>query len=354
MKPIFLYIIKAISLGIFIAVFILLLVPSLKNINQLWTQKSELAPKISFANAAKLAAPAVVNIYTRNFQKNKTQKEPQLTPQGLGSGVIMSAKGHILTNYHVVAKADQIIIALQDGRIFNASIVGGDLPTDLVVLKINASHLPVIPQSNETSPEVGDVVLAIGNPFNVGQTITQGIIGATGRIGMSASHRQDFLQTDAAINQGNSGGALVNTRGELVGINTAAFQPEPGQETFGISFAIPYKLALQVMNNLIKNGKVTRGYLGLDGVNITPYIAKKWGLGGISGVIVKGLDPEGPAAKGGIQINDIILKVGTTAITEIKQAMDMVAETKPGERLNLTILRSGNSIIIPIKIEELR
>lgn len=357
MKALFFYVLKAVALGLFLAVIILFLASSIRSIdfNHLFNSKTELEAKVTFSNAARLAAPAVVNIYTRSFQKRNLSdsQQPYLSPQGLGSGVIMSAQGYILTNYHVVAKADQIIIALQDGRIFNASLVGGDLLTDLVVLKINAKDLPVIPQSLDIAPEVGDVVLAIGNPFNVGQTITQGIIGATGRIGMSASHRQDFLQTDAAINEGNSGGALVNTRGELVGINTSAFEKQPGQETYGISFAIPYKLALQVMNSLISEGKVTRGYLGLDGVNITPYIAKQWGIKNNSGVIVKGLDPKGPAAKAGMKQHDILVKVGNQNISDVKQAMDIVAETKPGSTLSLLVLRADKYHTLSVIIEEL-
>ena len=355
-KQVLLYLVKASFLGLVLAAIILLFTPKLRSVAEYWlfNNEPELAPKISFAQAANRASPAVVNIYTRTLLEASETNKAQLVPQGLGSGVIMSDEGHILTNLHVVANSDQIIIALQDGRIFNATLIGGDPLTDLVVLKIPAKGLPQIPQSPQVIPEVGDVVLAIGHPYNVGQTITQGIISATGRNGMSASHRQDFLQTDAAINKGNSGGALVNTRGELVGINTAAFEFQPGQETFGISFAIPYPLALQVMHSLIKEGHIIRGYLGIDGVDMTPAISQSWGLKSSKGFIVKGRDPLGPAAKAGIQVNDIIIKVANLEISGVKQAMDIVAVTKPGEQLMLTLLRDGKTLDFPITIEELK
>ncbi|GAL06436.1 outer membrane stress sensor protease DegS [Photobacterium aphoticum] len=186
----------------------------------------------------------------------------------------MSDKGYIVTNYHVVAEADQVIVALQDGRILTAQLIGKDQRTDLAVLKIQAENLPVIPLSTDYTPAVGDVVLAIGNPYNLGQTTTYGIISATGRSGMSFYGRQDFLQTDAAINEGNSGGALVNTRGELVGINTASFQQATDIETYGISFAIPYELTQKIMNKLIADGRVIRGYIGIEARDINPVMAR--------------------------------------------------------------------------------
>ncbi|MCO4790382.1 outer membrane-stress sensor serine endopeptidase DegS, partial [Vibrio cholerae] len=220
------------------------------------------ALQISFNEAVRKAAPAVVNIYNRKYSENDRRK---LSIQGLGSGVIVSEKGYIITNYHVVAQADQIVVALQDGRAAAAQLVGKDRRTDIAVLRVEGTGLPVIPLNPDYHPKVGDVVLAIGNPYNLGQTTTFGIISATGRSSISADGRQAFIQTDAAINDGNSGGALVNTQGELVGINTASFQQATDLETYGISFAIPYSLASKIMTKIIADGRVIRGYIGVDG-----------------------------------------------------------------------------------------
>lgn len=256
-------------LGVITATALLLIFPDLRT--QMLDTPQVLAPvevnqtQVSFNYAVRRASPAVVNIYNRRYN---AEDRLQLSTQGLGSGVIMSDKGYIVTNYHVVAEADQVIVALQDGRILTAQLIGKDQRTDLAVLKIQAENLPVIPTSPDYRPAVGDVVLAIGNPYNLGQTTTYGIISATGRSGMSFYGRQDFLQTDAAINEGNSGGALVNTRGELVGINTASFQQATDIETYGISFAIPYELTRKIMDKLIADGRVIRGYIGLEARDI--------------------------------------------------------------------------------------
>ena len=356
LSPLLRYIAKAIISGAILAVALILLFPELVGSSRDQLYSSDEPAPVSYAKAARAASPAVVNIYTRSFQKSNIGKQSELRPEGLGSGVIMSKKGHILTNYHVIARADQIIIALQDGRIFTADLVGFDPPTDLAVLSINADNIPVIPQNDKISPQVGDVVLAIGNPYNVGQTITQGIISATGRIGLStmgpdSNGRQDLLQTDAAINSGNSGGALVNSNGDLVGINSASYQTN-NAESSGISFAIPYHLAFRIMKDLIANGRVIRGYLGISTVEVDPVTAKLLNLGELHGLIIENLDTNGPGARAGLKSGDILLSLNGKQIAGVRAAMDTIAETAPGQVVQVAVLRSGKPVTIQVKVEE--
>ena len=247
----------------------------------------------------------ICRIAEQNYGMESKSGESSLNPVGLGSGIIMDSSGHIITNYHVIKDAEQIIVAIQDGRIFTAKLIGVDLLTDLAVVKIDAENLPVIPTNDDLTPRVGDVVLAIGNPFNVGQTVTQGIISATGRSGLgtmgpNTRGRQDLLQSDVSINSGNSGGALVNTRGELVGIASGQYQRGSASgesDSTGISFAIPYKLAKRIMGELIKNGKVTRGYLGISTVDIDPISAELFNISGNEGLIIRDVEPSGRSSK---------------------------------------------------------
>ena len=351
------YLVKATLLGAAVAGLLLLAFPKLRYKTSDYGSEILDSPPISYAAAARLAGPAVVNIYTRSFQRSlRDNNDTELRPKSLGSGVIMTAKGQILTNYHVIADADQIIVALQDGRILTADLVGVDVPTDLAVLSISADNLPVIPQNAKRTPQVGDVVLAIGNPYNVGQTITQGIISATGRNGLSSmgpdsNGRQDLLQTDAAINSGNSGGALVNTRGELVGINTAAYHLS-NQESYGISFAIPFKLARRIMTELIANGRVSRGYVGVSTVEVDPVTARLLNLGEMSGLVVENLDPNGPGAKGGLAHGDVLLMIDDQPLQGVRSVMDRIAESKPGQVVRFTVLRDGKRLEVPVTIEE--
>ena len=307
----------------------------------------------SYSVAVKKASPAVVNIYSQQYIDSSIDNKQHLQPTGLGSGIITDSKGYILTNYHVIAKADQILIALQDGRLFTASLVGSDLITDLAVLQIKGDNLPVIPQNPLYQPQVGDVVLAIGNPYNLGQTITQGIISATGRNGMSSSGRQDFLQTDAAINEGNSGGALINSRGELVGINTSEFYSNNQNSSSGISFAVPYQLSKRIMNSLITHGRVIRGSLGLVAENLDPLIARLWGLKAQNSIIIKKVYENGPASTAGVQVNDLLLKIDGVAVDNVIKAMDKVAEIKPGTKTKLSLLRKGDEIELEVIIGDL-
>ncbi|MGK4474621.1 outer membrane-stress sensor serine endopeptidase DegS [Aeromonas molluscorum] len=353
--PLISYLGKSIAFGLMVAALLLLFFPSLRG-GALLPDLISNSREMSFSYAAHRAGPAVVNIYTRSFAGNRGEKA-ELRPQGLGSGVIMNQRGHVLTNYHVIADADQIIVALQDGRVYSAELVGTDKLTDLAVLYIESDNLPVIPQDPDLRPDVGDVVLAIGNPYNVGQTITQGIISATGRLGLSSmgpdsNGRQDLLQTDAAINEGNSGGALVNTNGNLVGINTAAYHLNGNQESYGISFAIPYRLAKRIMDELIANGRVIRGYLGISSVEINPIVARMMNLGDLRGLVVESLDPAGPAAKGGMQRGDVLLKINGEAISGVRAAMDRIVESRPGAQMKISVIRDGKPLELTVTIEE--
>ncbi|WP_305456101.1 outer membrane-stress sensor serine endopeptidase DegS [Photobacterium leiognathi] len=342
---------RSILLGLITAAIILVAVPSLRPSSSVSLPQLDDEPApLSFNYAVKRASPAVVNIYNRRYESNEGKPEPELITQGLGSGVIMSDKGYIVTNYHVVANADQVIVALQDGRILNAQLIGLDKLTDLAVLKIHADNLPVIPVNPEYKATVGDVVLAIGNPYNLGQTTTFGIISATARFGMSFYGQQDFLQTDAAINRGNSGGALVNTRGELVGINTASFQQATNIETYGISFAIPYQLTIKIMNKLIADGRVIRGWIGIEGREINPVMARLYDANQVNGIIVIGMNPNGPAVKAGFKMNDIVIEIDGKQVTNVQSVRDIVTDIRPGTRVNVKILRDGKPMIIPVKV----
>ncbi len=350
------YIGKAVLLGLLLA-GLLLWTPYLRQYFSFDNDDPRDAPPLSYAYAASRAGPAVVNIYTRSFQHSALSDNRELVPQSLGSGVIMLRKGYVLTNFHVISDADQIIVALQDGRVLTAELVGVDVPTDLAVLSISADNLPEIPQDPELSPLVGDVVLAIGNPYNVGQTITQGIISATGRIGLStmgpdSNGRQDLLQTDAAINTGNSGGALVNTRGELVGINAGAYHLGTSQEGYGINFAIPYQLAKRIMDELITHGRVKRGYVGISSVQIDSVTAKLQDSEVTHGLVIENMDSEGPAVKGGLQRGDMLLRINDKPINNVRDAMDIIAEMPPGTQAKFTILRNGKQLLRTITVEE--
>ncbi|MGD8115954.1 outer membrane-stress sensor serine endopeptidase DegS [Vibrio sp. TRT 29B02] len=347
------FVLRSVGLGLATAVLLLLAVPSLRsNLVPATVQTSNIDStqvQISFNQAVRKAAPAVVNIYSRKYTEEDRSK---LLTQGLGSGVIVSEKGYIITNYHVVAQADQIIVALQDGRIAAAQLVGKDRRTDIAVLRVEGENLPVIPLNPDYSPKVGDVVLAIGNPYNLGQTTTFGIISATGRSSISADGHQAFIQTDAAINEGNSGGALVNTQGELVGINTASFQQATELETYGISFAIPFSLANKIMQKIIADGRVIRGYIGIDGQDINSVTSRLLGSEHLGGIVVLGVDPNGPAAEAGFEEQDIILKIDGQKINGRQSVMDIVTELRPGTVVDVLILHKGQEKTLKVTIKE--
>lgn len=350
----FKFFLRSIALGLATALILLLAMPNLRH--EIRSPKPVEAPgdistlQVSYNQAVRNAAPAVVNIYSRKYSEND---HSQLLTQGLGSGVIVSEKGYIITNYHVIAQADQIVVALQDGRVAAAQLIGVDKRTDIAVLLIAGDNLPVIPLNPNLQAKVGDVVLAIGNPYNLGQTTTFGIISATGRSSISADRRQAFIQTDAAINEGNSGGALVNSKGELVGINTASFQQATDMETYGISFAIPYNLANKIMQKIIADGRVIRGYIGIDGRDINAVTARLIGDDHLGGIIVDGVDPNSPANQAGFKAQDIIIAINDTKIQGRQMVMDMVTDLRPGTQVKVTVIRQGKELVLPVTIGEL-
>ena len=315
---------------------------------------------VSYADAVDLAAPAVVNIYTTKViteRVNPLFNDPffryffgdQLAPRqrlesSLGSGVIVSENGYILTNNHVVEGADEIQIALRDGRNAEATIVGLDPESDLAVLKVKLDNLPAVTIGQSDEARVGDVVLAIGNPFGVGQTVTMGIISAMGRNTVGINTYENFIQTDAAINPGNSGGALINPFGHLVGINTAIFSKSGGYQ--GIGFAIPGKFAIEVMQQLIQHGRVIRGWLGIEVQDITPELAESFRLKSTQGVIVAGILRNGPAAQAGLRPGDIIIKLNDMEIDNTRQVMNTIANIKPDEDIKIEIMRQGKAMTL--------
>ena len=306
---------------------------------------------VSYHDAISLTAPAVVNVYAtqlleqrvnpllqdplyRYFFGDPVQDPP--TNDNLGSGVILNESGYLLTNAHVINKASEIQVTLNDGRRAKAEIVGVDTETDLAVLHIDLENLPVAPIGNSDSLQVGDIVLAIGNPYNFGQTVTQGIVSATRRSRLGILDIEEFIQTDAAINPGNSGGALINARGELIGINTLIYSKTGGSQ--GIGFAIPVDLAIDVMRQLIRHGFVVRGWLGIEAEPVPMDIASSANLNN-SGIFVIGVYNDSPAANAGIMPGDIILKINGTPLLDAQQAFQKISGLTPGEIINLEILR---------------
>ena len=303
----------------------------------------------SLREAARAASPAVVSINTskaadsqvqnadpwfRFFFGDQAQGQPQA---GLGSGVIVSEAGYILTNNHVIEEADEIEVVLNDGRKDRAQVIGTDPETDLAILKIAQTKLPVITLGNSDALSIGDQVLAIGNPFGVGQTVTSGIVSALGRTQLGINTFENFIQTDAAINPGNSGGALVDIRGHLMGINTAIYSRSGG--SMGIGFAIPTSTARSVMEAIVRDGKVTRGWIGVEPQDLTPELAESFSVPPGTGVIITGVLQNGPAAQAGIRPGDVVTQVGDTPVGNVSQLLSAVAALKPGTPSTLEILR---------------
>lgn len=319
---------------------------------------------VTYADAVVIAAPAVVNLYTTkviNKPAHPLFEDPQFRryfgdngpkqrrmESSLGSGVIMSPEGYILTNNHVTTGADQIVVALRDGRETLARVVGSDPETDLAVLKIDLKGLPAITIGRSEGLRVGDVALAIGNPFGVGQTVTMGIISATGRNQLGLNSYEDFIQTDAAINPGNSGGALVDANGNLTGINTAIFSKSGGSQ--GIGFAIPVKLATEVMKSIIEHGQVIRGWLGIEVQPLTKELAESFGLTGRPGIVVAGIFRDGPAQKAGLQLGDVILSIDGEPAGDGRKSMNQVARIKPTDKVAIQVMRNGKEIKLQAEV----
>lgn len=318
----------------------------------------------SYRLAAEKASAAVVNVYTtkdiraprhplmkdpffRRFFGDQPDEEPQRS-SSLGSGVIVGASGFILTNHHVIEAADGIEIALSDGRKLAAKVVGTDPETDLAVLKVATSDLPAMTFGQPDAIRVGDVVLAIGNPFGVGQTVTMGIVSGLGRSHVGLSTFENYIQTDAAINPGNSGGALVDTSGNLVGINTAIYSRNGG--SMGIGFAIPVSLAKEVMDQIIATGTVTRGWIGVEMQELTPELAESFKLDSTDGTLIAGVIRDSPAEQAGIRPGDILTAVEGKHVTDSSSMLNLIAALQPGKRAVLTVVRNGKSLQISVLV----
>ena len=313
----------------------------------------------SFRDAARKAAPTVVSVSASNTAARQNRRsdpwfryffgDQESQPQsGVGSGVIVSPEGYVLTNNHVVDRMDDIQIMLTDGRKAVAKVIGTDPDTDLAVLKVELDRLPAITFGSSDTLQVGDAVLAIGNPFGVGQTVTSGIVSALGRNQLGINTFENFIQTDAAINPGNSGGALVDIEGNLVGINSAIYSRSGG--SMGIGFAIPVSTARQVMESLIRDGQVTRGWIGVEPRDLTPEIAETFNLPLKEGVLITGVLHNGPAALGGVRPGDVVVEVASQKVANTAQLLNAVAALKPGEAAQLRLLRGGQSLTAMVTV----
>ncbi len=323
----------------------------------------------AFSDIVKVISPLVVNISTSKTISKKDSSpfseffdgslqdffDPFYMPkkwkeESLGSGVLVSSDGYIITNNHVVEKADEIKVTLYDQQNYRGKIIGTDPKTDIAVIRISADDLPEINWGNSDSLQVGEFVLAFGNPFSLGHTVTMGIVSAMGRANVGIADYEDFIQTDAAINPGNSGGPLVNVKGELVGINTAIFSRTGGYQ--GIGFAVPSNMVKSVMTQLIKDGKVTRGWLGVTIQNFTPELAKEFGLEKLTGALVTDVFKGSPAEISGVKRGDVILKVNGKDIKNVEALRNMISQTKVGSGINLHIMRSSKPLKIKVEIVE--
>ncbi|MGK0499511.1 MAG: serine protease DegS [Oceanicoccus sp.] len=362
--------------GLLAAIIILDHFPTLFNgVNEL-DQSQQINPPTmagapySYATAVQQAAPAVVNIYTSKTIKQKlpsqyndpffryffnrknsgqdggdqSARQQERVQRSLGSGVIINPQGYLLTNNHVISGADEILVLLQDGREALASVIGTDPDSDLAVLKIDLDNLETIAIGDPSQAMVGDVVLAIGNPYGFGQTVTQGIISATGRYGLRLSTYENFIQTDAAINPGNSGGALVDAQGRLLGINTAIYTKTGGSQ--GIGLATPSDLALRIMTDIIQYGKVIRGWLGIEVQAIPTAMAESFQLPLNNGVIITGTYRDGPADKSGLKGGDIIISINGQPVGDGHAGMNFVAATRPGDTVAIEVVRNGERLNI--------
>jgi serine protease Do len=329
----------------------------------------------TFAPVLKHVMPAVVNISSTHVVKTQGSgvpgglfddpifrqffggRMPQQMPrerraQSLGSGVVVSKDGYILTNNHVVEDANQVKVMFSDKREYTAKVVGTDKATDVALLKIDQNNLPVLPLSDSSRAQVGDVVLAIGNPFGLNGTVTMGIVSAMGRNALGIERFEDFIQTDAAINPGNSGGALINTRGELVGINTAILAGDTGGNQ-GIGFAIPINMARNVMDQIMQHGKVTRGFIGILPQELTPDMAKAFGKADLQGIAVSEVEPNSPASRAGLQVGDVITAINNNPVTDVNAFRLQVAGMQPGTTINLTVFRNGATKQMPLTLAEM-
>jgi serine protease DegS len=354
------FFVRSIIVGLAIAFVVVFFYP------HLLSQRGGTAGPQSYAAAVAKTSASVVNIHSakrvaansRDFVMPHRQQFDVIPPNkggamvesSLGSGVIVSSDGYILTNDHVIRGADRIEIGLKDGRSAAAKVIGIDPDTDLALLKIDLPNLTPIPLGRSDNLAIGDVVLAIGDPYGVGQTVTQGIVSATGRSQLGLSTFENFIQTDAAINPGNSGGALINTAGQLVGINTAVFSPTGGSN--GIGFAIPVNLARGVMQDLVKYGRVIRGWIGIDIQDLNPTLATALHSSSNQGIVVKGLPSPSPAKRAGIRIGDVLTAINGKPVADYRDALNLVARLKPGTPIEITDSRWGKVFKVKVVVAE--
>lgn len=361
------YLVWPLLTGLLVAAISLWLFPQLRP-NQTALEAPAIAPQsygafsgpVSYAEAVKRAAPAVVNIYTRTKIQERRRRliedplyrhffnsadlgRQERMQSALGSGVIVSESGYLLTNIHVIRGADEVVVQLQDGRETQATLVGVDEENDLAVLHIKADKLTAIRIGAPRNAQVGDVVLAIGNPFGMGQTVTQGIISATGRHGLGISTLENFIQTDAAINPGNSGGALIDAQGNLLGINTAILDRLGNSSLDGVGLAVPADTALLSLKDIVEMGKVVRGWLGVEAQPVTPLIAQQLNLQAINGVVVTAIFNNGPAHKAGLTPGDIILKINGQTVGNGTLGMQEILKARPGQAMAIEIWRKGET-----------
>lgn len=328
---------------------------------------SQGSPLPTLAPMLERVTPAVVNIATRStvrVRDNPLLMDPffrrffgipdqprERTTQSLGSGVVVDAKqGYILTNNHVIDKADEITVTLRDGRTFNATVIGTDRDTDVAVIQIQADKLTAVPTSNSQKLRVGDFVVAIGNPFGLGQTVTSGIVSALGRSGLGIEGYEDFIQTDASINPGNSGGALVDLTGALVGINTAIFAPSGGN--VGIGFAIPINMAMDIMSQLVAHGEVRRGKLGIGAQDLSPDLAKAFGLQANKGAVLSRVVAGSLADKAGLQVGDVVVELGGRTINNATELRNSIGLVRVGEPLNIVFFRDGKQQRVEVVLQQ--
>ncbi|MCA0894219.1 S1C family serine protease [Microbulbifer agarilyticus] len=356
------------AIGLAVAAALLLVFPHLRGTTTPPTPGAATSGPVSYASAVNLAGPAVVNVFSRIPLRNHPMANHPLFPyylnkmtplqrerlqQNLGSGVIVSEDGYLLTNLHVISGAEQVSVVLADGREGQVRLVGASAEFDLAVLKLDLPNLTAIEMGDPDRAQVGDVVLAIGNPWGVGQTVTQGIISATerdlGNTGIGG-YLQNFLQTDAAINPGNSGGALVDARGKLLGINTRVL--DQTASTSGISFAIPSNIALKVMQDIIEFGRVVPGWLGIEAQNLTPLLARSFNLTSTNGVIVTAIYNQGPAQEAGLRPGDVITHINATPINDGKHGNAAMATLRPGEVVTITYIREGEVLATRATVSE--
>ncbi len=341
LKSIFVFLVQSVVVGLAVAFVIVLLQPSLLPTSDRGSGDVSRRPA-SYADAVEISAPAVANVYTRRLVQagpDRDQGDHYRLNISLGSAVVIDPAGYLVTNYHVVANADEIWVQLADGRIAGPEIVGVDAETDLALLRVDAGPLSSIPLGSSKDVRIGDVVLAIGNPYGLAKTVTQGIVSATGRAQLELTTYENFIQTDAAINDGNSGGALVNTLGELVGINTAVLAEDA--DTEGISFAIPVDLVRGVVDEIKQHGRVIRGWVGLETEELSSTESAALGLDPNIGLLLTRIIDGGPAAIAGLQPGDVILSINGEQIRNAQQARLLVAALEPGEQINLQGWRDG-------------